>query len=184
MQKFMFKFVVAICLAVSLGACAQAARPGALVAPLAQNNILPAGDPLVGSTKVGSVTGGQETSPLWTSEISNEAFKTALEQSLQLNTVLGDSNAPQTVNAELVSVDQPLIGASLTVTTTVAYKVTDSSGNVIFDEHIETPYTAAFSDAFLGVERLRLANEGSAQANIAAFIDKFIASSRARNTSS
>ena len=46
MQKFMFKFVVAICLAVSLGACAQAARPGALVAPLAQNNILPAGDPI------------------------------------------------------------------------------------------------------------------------------------------
>lgn len=184
MTKLFVKIAAAFVIAVSLGACAQGARTNAIVAPVAENNILPASDPLVRSTKVGSIGGGKETSPLWKSEISDEAFKSALEQSLELNTILGNESAPLTLDAELISVDQPFVGVSMTVTTTVAYKVTDASGTVVFDERVETPFTAAFSDAFLGAERLRLANEGSAKANIAAFIDQYIASSRARNASS
>ncbi len=179
MRKLFLKLVAAFCIAASLGACAQGARTNAMVAPLAESNILPANDPLVNSAKVGRVIGGTDTSPLWKSEISNFAFEEALEQSLRLNTILGDDGAPLTIDANLLSVEQPFIGASMTVTTSVQYTVTNSKGAKIFDEIVTTPFTAAFSDAFIGAERLRLANEGSAQANIASFIDKLIATSRA-----
>jgi len=179
MRTLILKIVAALFITASLGACAQGARTNAMIAPVASNNILPAGDPMVESIKVGAVTGGQETSPLWVSEISSETFKSALEQSLRLNTILGDATAPFTVDAELIVVEQPLLGISMTVTTTVAYKVTNAAGTVTFDEKIVTPYTAAFSDAYLGTERLRLANEGSAKANIAKFIDRLISTRRA-----
>ena len=184
MRSLLFKLTVALFLTVSLGACAQGARTNAMIAPVTAETILPATDPLVGSTKVGSVTGGKETSPLWKSEISSETFKAALEQSLRLNTILGDEAARLTVDAKLISVEQPFFGASMTVTTSVAYTVTDSAGAVILDETVTTPYTAAFSDALLGAERLRLANEGSAKANISKFIDKLIAASRTQNATS
>lgn len=179
MPRILFRLFAAVLLSFSLGACAQGARTNAMIAPVAQNNILPAGDPLVNSSKIGQVTGGTETSPLWKSEISGTSFRAALEESLRLNTILGDDNSPLTIDVNLLRVDQPLLGVSMTVTTSVQYTVTNSKGAVIFDDIVTTPYTAAFSDAFVGSERLRLANEGSAKANISAFVDKLIATSRA-----
>jgi len=46
------------------------------------------------------------------------------------------------------------------------------SESVVFDETVITPYTATVDDAFAGVKRLRLANEGSAQKNIEEFLNK------------
>jgi hypothetical protein len=67
----------------------------------------------------------------------------------------------------------------MTVTAKVRYTVMagDSPG-AKFDETIETPYTAKLSDAFLGIERLRLANEGAIKENIKAFIAKLVAASQ------
>ncbi len=155
-----------------LSGCAQGARTSAMVAPLDTARLVQPGSPLSETVRVASVSGGTETSALLTSQISTEAFRSALEQSLKLNTMLGGDNAPLAVDAIMQAVDQPLLGVSMTVTTTVAYKVTNTAGQTVFSETITTPYTAAFGDALLGAERLRLANEGSAKANIAQFIEK------------
>jgi len=136
MPRFLFKLVTALFLVASLGACAQGARTSAMIAPVAENNILPANDPLVNSSKIGQVVGGTETSPLWKSEISGRAFREALEESLRLSTILGDDSAPLTIDVKLLSVEQPFLGASMTVTTSVQYTVTNSKGAIIFDDII------------------------------------------------
>ena len=60
----------------------------------------------------------------------------------------------------------------MTVTATVNYILTDTlSGQVIYERDIAIPYTAEFSEAFLGMERLRKANEGAARVNIKEFVD-------------
>jgi hypothetical protein len=163
-----------------VGACAQGARTNAMVAAVTPDTLVDEGSPLTASSTVVSVTGGTETNPLWTSEISDAAFKQALEQSLQLHAILAPSNGRLSVTAALKEVDQPFIGASFTVTSTVAYKVVDPTGAVVFEDTVVKPYTAEFSDAFLGAERLRLANEGSARANIAEFIKRLVAASKAQ----
>jgi hypothetical protein len=43
------------------------------------------------------------------------------------------------------------------------------------DQTVLTPYTANFSDAFVGMGRLRLANEGAMRENIREIISRLVA---------
>ena len=77
------------------------------------------------------------------------------------------------LDAELVDLDQPNMGFDIEVTAKVHYKLTElASGNKIIDDTITTPHTTDMSDAFMGTERLRLANEGAMRDNIQALIGK------------
>ena len=161
-----------LCVA-GLSACASGARSGAMTAPLDAQHIITDGSPLFKAVAVAPVSGGKETNALLQSKISNEAFQMALEQSLALNAMLAESNARYTVTAALEDLKQPFAGFDMTVTASVHYVVTPTAGGApVFDETIVTPYTANFSDAFVGVERLRLANEGAVRTSIATFIGK------------
>ena len=59
----------------------------------------------------------------------------------------------------------------MTVTMSVRYTLIESTTNkMIFSKLITSPYTATFSDAAMGVERLKIANEGSARENITTLV--------------
>ena len=122
-----------------------------------------------------TVTGGESTNPMWTSEVGNAEFREALRQSLRANGLLGGEGQPATygLSAELMEVSQPLFGFDLTVTSSVHYIVTEVASNAVaFDETVTASHTSTVGDAFVAVERLRLANEGSIKENIRVFIDK------------
>ncbi|HEV2443950.1 MAG TPA: hypothetical protein VGT07_15615 [Steroidobacteraceae bacterium] len=117
-----------------------------------------------------AVTGGKETNPMWTSQISNDAYAKALSDSIQKSGLFGsvtDGGANFKLNAFLGKVDQPLFGFAMTVKMEVTYTLIDTrSGKTVWQKDIASQYTAHPSDAFAGVTRLRLANEGAARANI------------------
>ncbi len=118
------------------------------------------------------VQGGEDTNPLWTSEISSESFQKAVEQSLASNGLLSKSGRYK-LKVILAKIDQPLFGLDLTVTTHVNYVLVDSkTDKIIFNELVVTPYTATFSDAAFAVKRLRLANEGAGKKNIEGLLKK------------
>jgi hypothetical protein len=122
-----------------------------------------------------SVDGGEKTNPLWTSEISNEAFKEAVKLSLSNQGLLSENGEYQ-LKVKLLQVDQPLFGLDLEVTTNVNYVLTDTKTNkVVLNEVIVAPYTATMGDAFVAIKRLRLANEGSGRSNIEGFLKKLSA---------
>jgi hypothetical protein len=135
---------------------------------------------LRGQVAVKDVVGGKETNPMWMSSISSSDFEAALEASLR-NSGLGAASRQMgryLVAATLQRVDQPMIGFSLTVSTTVNYELIERATNkTAWSRTITRSYTAQMSDAFLGSERLRLANEGSARVNIEAFIGELSKSS-------
>jgi len=127
---------------------------------------------LKNSVDVEETSGGKNTNPAWTSEISNEAFSGAVKESLDRQGLLSDSGIYK-LQITLIKVDQPLFGLNLEVTTHVKYTLTDSSNNsVVFSETIIKPYTATVGDAFAAVKRLRLANEGSGKENIKGLLEK------------
>ena len=133
------------------------------------------------SVIVTNVSGGSETNPLFSSQVSTEDFKSALHGSLRNANYLADKTGRYALTADLISLEQPFMGINMTVRAAVDYKLKDqTSGRILFDETIETPFTATMSDAFVGVERLRLANEGAIKRNILKLIDKL--SSFARTT--
>ncbi len=55
-----------------------------------------------------------------------------------------------------------MFGFDMTVTSTVTYTLIErASGKTVWQKSVDAPFTAKTSDAFVGTERLRLANEGS-----------------------
>jgi uncharacterized lipoprotein YajG len=127
---------------------------------------------LKGAVKVAEVTGGKETSPLWTSQVDNAGFRKALVDSLAISGYLAaDSNkAMYSVSADLVSLEQPLMGFTFDVKSDVNYKLSGPGGARAYP--IKATGTATVSDAFAGVERLRIANERSVLENIQAFVNQ------------
>ena len=168
-------FAAVLCLC-TLAACAQPARVTQMVVPNVMAPVVAANTPLQGALAVGEITGGQETSPLWTSQVDNPEFKQALEQSLQANAMLAPnpSTGRYVVSAQLRELKQPLVGFDLTVTSRIGYRVVETASNTaILDEEITTPFTADFSSSFVAVERLRLANEGAIRESIRRFLARF-----------
>ncbi|WP_150000768.1 hypothetical protein [Iodidimonas gelatinilytica] len=129
------------------------------------------------SLMITSVSGGEETNPLWTSEIDSDAFHGALTDSLKHSGLIAETpeQAKYELRAILAKVKQPSIGFNYTVTSDISYLITEkSSGNLIFEEEISTPYTASLGESIYGVKRLRLANEGSIRENIKTFIARIL----------
>lgn len=127
---------------------------------------------LKGSVEVSNVIGGKETNPLWTSQVDSKTFKGALEDSL---TAIGyrsiDKNPKFQIDANLLELDQPLFGFTLSVKSNVNYTV--KYGNNVQLIPIKAIGEATPSDAFVAIERLKIANERAISENIKAFILKF-----------
>lgn len=167
----MSKTLAAIALAFALSACAAPARVDQMTVASPPAGAAVPDTALHSAVQVGDVTGGHDTNPLWKSEVGNSEFKGALEGSLKAEGVSADPRARYRLDANLVELDQPWIGLNLTVRSTVEYKLMEIATNsVAYDQRVTAEYTATVGDAFVAVERLRLANEGSIRKNISDFL--------------
>jgi hypothetical protein len=127
---------------------------------------------LKGQMSVGSVTGGKETNPMWTSQVDAQTFKGALDKSVAMaGYKAGDASAAKyRVDAHLNELSQPMFGLTFDVVSTVLYTVTFDGKPKQFP--VTATGTATGSDAFVGVERLRIANERSIKENLKQFLQK------------
>jgi hypothetical protein len=117
------------------------------------------------------VTGGRNTNPLWTSEISDDAFIQAIRESISesgaFHSVLTTGSGDYLLEVILVNVDKPLIGLDLTVNMTANWKLTHVPSNkIVYQQLIPQRFTGIFGDSIFAIKRLRLAEEGAARGNI------------------
>lgn len=170
----MIKIIGSLALALVLTGCAAPAR----IDRMSANASLHQGSgELKGMVAVVEVTGGRDTSPLWTSQVSSDAFRRALENSLQAaglqNPMLAGSKFQ--LKADLISLDQPFGGFNMTVSASVRYSLVEKlTGKEVYARVIPAAHTATVSDAFLGSERLMMANEGAIKANIQLLIEDLV----------
>ena len=167
-----FAAVALIATATNVSGCASGARSTEMVV---KSSIAPteAGQPGYKSFRVAGTQGGSGTNPLWMSNVSNEDFKTALEASLKATNYLADEPGQATaeVTASMMDLKRPMVGLDLSVTAQVRYSATEVNGGaIVFDYVVAATGTAKMSEAFMAVERLKLANEAAIRANIEAFI--------------
>jgi hypothetical protein len=120
-------------------------------------------------------TGGSTTLPFWTSQIPDDNFTEAVQDSLfkskafsALSANWGDDWG---LEIQILEVNQPFIGSSFTVTTHVKYTLY-LKGNKVYETTIREQGTASFSDSIWGVKRLRIANEHSGKANVKRFLEE------------
>lgn len=151
-----------------LSACASGAKPEAMAVTTSLGS--PTNPSLQGAMQVGTITGGSDTNPMFMSQVDDASFRAALEDSLRSHGYLASSPAAAryTVDATMQELDQPIFGFTLTVGSSVIYDVQGPVERRSFP--ISANGDATFSDSPIAVERLRLANEKSIQANIRAFL--------------
>ncbi|OAM52210.1 hypothetical protein A7981_01595 [Methylovorus sp. MM2] len=169
------KIVLPFLLLALLTGCASPANKQAMV--IQESVALSVNQAQKGKFTVANVTGGKTTNPMWTSQVSRENFEGALKDSLVvagLNSA--DTSANQfKIDADLISLKQPLFGLTFDVVSTITYKVYKEGFEKSFP--ITATGTATVSDAFVAIERLKIANEKSIQENITEFIKQLSASS-------
>lgn len=172
MSKIIKRVGVVVALAVLSGcAAAPANKQAMVVSPMSAVSA-----EQQGKFVVNTVTGGKATNPFWTSQVSNENFEAALKESLALSglSVAAGAGGKYKVDAELVSLKQPMFGLTFDVVSTVNYKVAGEGVEKVFP--IVATGTATTSDAFVAIARLKMANEKSIQENIKAFIQQLASS--------
>ena len=124
-----------------------------------------------------NVLGGKETGAMDKSQISNEAFMQAIEDSLYksglFSEIIHGKNADYLLNVMIFNLTQPSFGFSFTVKMEAVWSLAHAdSQKVLMKESIRSSFTATMGEAFAAVTRLRLATEGAAQENIRLGIKK------------
>ena len=147
-----------------LSGCATPSQP----APLTQSDFTPQNRHA--STVEVKVTGGSETSAAGASQISNQAFAEALTKTINESKVFagtGGTDSKYTLEVHIVALQQPMFGGTFTVQLETNWRLLDrATGNPVWQQGIRSSGTATMGEAFVGVTRLRLANEAAARANI------------------
>ncbi len=158
-----------------LAGCATPADPKAMVvsAPAPTAAAKPFPSQLLHAMCVRNVTGGEATNPMWASKVDDAAFKQALSSSIDtVGLSAGAGTCTYPIDANLLGLSQPTFGFDITVTAHVNYKVYEPTGEPLLLQTVDSPFTATVSDAFVGVKRLQIANEGAIRTSIETLLSK------------
>jgi hypothetical protein len=171
-MTFLRNFLIALVTVMIFGCAAPATRDNMSISST-ERSLYSTDKPLSKAVSVGKVSGGEDTNPLWTSEIGNETFAAALRDSLETSKLLNSHALSKYVlDATLIEVDQPMAGFTMTVSTEVQYTLRDKTSNeTVLQETFNASGSATTGDAFVGSKRLKVATERSAQENIKRIIE-------------
>ncbi len=173
----MVRLLVAMLLLAGLGACAMPANYTSMVPELASADLGPGPAPSYrGAITVASVSIGTDTSTPWTSQIGSAEFQDALVRTLMLANLASPQGGRFRLDATLLGLSRPFAGFAMTVTASVAYRLTDTAtGAVVYQETRTSLGTATLNDAILNANRLRIADERALRANIRKLIQDLYA---------
>ena len=168
MKKILIFTSIAMCYFALMG-CASADK----MVYKPQTIVQPKDHQLSQGITVGQVTIDKEAHQVVMSDVTPDDLKVTLKRSLRESNLYNESAKNKYVlNAAFKKMVQPLFGADLKVSCNVHYSLVDSRTNdLLYDKDVTSYYTAKFSDAFVGMERLKLANEGAVKANIEMLIN-------------
>ena len=173
----MIRLLVAMLLLAGLGACATPASYTSMVPELASAELGPGPAPSYrGAITVAPVSIGTDTSAPWTSQIGSAEFQEALVRTLTFANLASTQGGRFRLEATLLRLERPYAGFAMTVTASVAYRLTDTAtGAVVYQETRTSLGTASLNDAIMNANRLRIADERALRANIRKLIEDLYA---------
>ena len=173
----MIRLLVAMLLLAGLGACATPASYTSMVPELATADLGPGPAPSYrGAITVAPVSIGNDTSVPWTSPISSAEFQEALVRTLMVANLASAQNGRFRLEATLLKLERPYAGFAMTVTASIAYRLTETAtGAVVYQDTRTSVGTASLNDAVTNTNRLRIADERAIRANFRKLIEDLYA---------
>ncbi len=153
-----------------LAACSQPARVNEMAVFTTGGEALASerAPALAQAVTIGTIEGGSITTGVNPSQVDNEALRGALELTMVSHRIYAaPSQARYRLSGILQELRQPFFAFDMTVTSNILWTMVEAaSGTAVWQDLVVTPHTARLGEALLGVERLRVANEGSIKANL------------------
>jgi hypothetical protein len=175
----MIRLAVAMLLLAGLGACAPPATYSSMVPDLVDAGVDLARGPAPsyrGAITVAPVSIGNDTSVPWTSQIGSAEFQEALVRTLMVANLAGAQNGRFRLEAVLLKLERPFAGFAMTVTASIAYRLTETAtGAVVYLNTRTSLGTASLNDAITNTNRLRIADERAIRANFRKLIEDLYA---------
>lgn len=115
---------------------------------------------------------GRDTGTPWAARFGAVQVQQALMETL-LAARLGTAQSGRfRLDATLLNLERPYASFAMTVTATIAYRLTDSqTGAVLYNQTITTIGTASLADAITNENRLRIADERAVQNNLRRLVE-------------
>lgn len=151
-----------------VGGCAAPASYSAMVPDLGGVAAGQAPAPVYrNAITVGSVTVGRDTGTPWTSTVGADQVREALARTLASADLAQANNGRFRLDAMLLTLDRPFAGFAMTVTATIAWRLTEAAtGAVVYDRTLKSLGTATLNDAIDNPNRLRIADQRAVAANL------------------
>lgn len=150
----------------AVGACATPASYSAMV-PETAPGLVPSPAPAYrNAITVGAVAAGEDTATPWRSAVSPDQVRNAVVQALAANQLGQPSGGRFRLDALLLQLERPYAGFAMTVTATIAWRLTDARGTVVYNRTLKGLGTATLNDAIDNDNRLRIADQRAIRANI------------------
>jgi len=122
---------------------------------------------------VASVTVGQDTATPWASQVSPAQVQAALAETLAAARLGAAQNGRYRLDAVLLTLQRPYAGFAMTVTATIAYRLTEvATGMVVYTSTLTTLGSASLNDAVMNDVRLRIADERAVSANFRRLVEE------------
>ncbi|WP_421995465.1 hypothetical protein [Reyranella sp.] len=116
---------------------------------------------------VGSVTLGRDAGTPWRSAVGPAEVQEAAVRTLAAAGLGQPASGRYRLDAQLLTLSRPFAGFAMTVTATIAWRLTDStSGTVVYDRTLSGLGTATLEDAIDNDNRLRVADQRAVRANL------------------
>ncbi|HEV7478630.1 MAG TPA: hypothetical protein VGO02_12945 [Burkholderiales bacterium] len=161
----------------ALGACAPPPSYTSMVPELALAELGPGPAPSYrGAITVAPVSISTDTSTPWTSQVGSADFQEALLRTLTFANLANQQNGRFRLDAVLLRLERPYAGFAMTVTASVAYRLTEiATGAVVYQETRTSLGSASLNDAVTNTNRLRIADERALRANIRKLVEDLYA---------
>jgi hypothetical protein len=103
----------------------------------------------------------------WTSAVGPDQVQQALVQTLAVAGLGQPANGRFRLDGLLLTLDRPYAGFAMTVTATIAWRLTNTTnGVVVYDRTLRSLGTATLDDAITNENRLRIADQRAVRANL------------------
>lgn len=116
---------------------------------------------------VGSVSIGRDTGTPWRSAVGPDQVQEALTRTLSSAQLGQAASGRFRLDAILLNLTRPYAGFAMTVTASIAYRMTDATnGALVYDKVLTGLGTATLDDAVTNDNRLRIADQRAVGANL------------------
>lgn len=156
-----------------LSACATPARSNNMIAHPPLLSRVDRSSPMYEAVAIAGVGGGEETNPLVTSRVGSAELEEAVRESMRRYGYLSPpgGDARYRLDVFLLDLKQPQSAYTVIVHSSIRYRLTRiRDGKILHDDIVTAAARVGVNEELYGPARLKIANERSVQANIAAFL--------------